>query len=334
MYSRRLVALLALLLLCACGLAPVPTAQAPTAPSSTPAATLAPSAAPVSPSPTAAPAGVTITDIAGRTVTVGPSPQRIISLAPSTTEIAFALDLGTRVVAVDDFSDYPAAATALPKVGGTDAHYNLEQIVALKPDLVLAAGIAPPETIARLDALKLTVVVLGTPLTTFQTVFDDIAMVGRITGQEAQAVRVVGQMQRQRDAIRAAVARATSTPRVYWELDATDPAKPFSVGSGNFVGDLIALAGGVNVFADAQSPFPQVSVEHVVAANPDVIILADAGYGVTAEAVAARPGWGAIGAVQKGRITPISGDLTTRPGPRIVEGLAATARILHPELFP
>jgi iron complex transport system substrate-binding protein len=134
-------------------------------------------------------------------------------------------------------------------------------------------------------------------------------------------------------ALKAKLSAAQEKPLVYWELDATDPAKPFSVGPGNFVGDMIALAGGKNVFEKAESPFPQVSAEQVVAANPDVIILSDAAYGTTVESVLKRPGWQVITAVKQQRVAPIDDNLVSRPGPRIVEGLEASARIIHPELF-
>ena len=120
---------------------------------------------------------------------------------------------------------------------------------------------------------------------------------------------------------------------MYWELDATDPTKPYSVGPGNFVNDIIALAGGTNVFASADSAYPQVSAEQVVAAKPEVIILSDAAYGVTVDSVLTRPGWAGIPAVQQQRVEPIDDNLVSRPGPRIIEGVSAAAKIIHPELF-
>jgi iron complex transport system substrate-binding protein len=345
MFFRRCASALALalaLILSACGATAAPPTRAPAiVPSAVPVVestavpTAAPTAAPTV-APTAAPtapAALTITDVAGRTVTIAATPQRIISLAPSNTEILFALDLGPKVVAVDDFSDFPAAAKDLPKIGGSNATYNFEQIVALKPDLVLAAGITPPEGIKQLEDLKLTVVVLGTSQTTFDSIFADIGLAGEITGQAERAKQVVGAMKTKFDAIKAKVAEAKTRPLVYWELDGTDPAKPFSVGPGNFVGDLIALAGGTNIFEKTSSPFPQVSAEQVVSANPEVIVLADAAYGVTVQSVAQRPGWRAIAAVQQQRIAPIDDNLVSRPGPRVVEGLEAAVKIIHPELY-
>jgi cobalamin transport system substrate-binding protein len=338
MFIRRRASALALMLvliLSACGTSVPPTTQAPTtAPTAAP-PTAAPIAVPAAPTaaPTTAATGVTITDVAGRTVTIAATPERLISLAPSTTEILFAIGLAPKIVATDDFSDYPAEAKNLPKIGGLNAAYNFEQIVTLRPDLILAAGITPPEALKKLEDLKLTVVVVGAEQTSFDSIFADIALVGQATSQVEQAAQVTTAMQDQLAALKAKLAGAKEKPLVYWELDATDPAKPYSVGPGNFVGDMIALAGGTNVFEKAESPFPQVSAEQVVAANPDVIILSDAAYGITVESVLKRPGWQAIAAVKQQRVAPIDDNLVSRPGPRIVEGLEAAARIIHPELF-
>lgn len=342
MSTRRcasgLVLLLALIL-AACGSNAAPLTQAPapvptTGSTTAPTATISTATSPGMAAPTVATAaGVTITDVAGRTVTVAAPPQRIISLAPSDTEILFALDLGPKVIAVDDFSDYPADAKDLPKIGGTNATYNFEQIVALKPDLILATSITPPEAIKKLEELKQTVIVLGTAQTTFESISADIALIGMVTGQADKARQVTDAMQQRLDAIKAKVATVKIRPRVYWELDATDPAKPYSVGSGNFVNDLIVLAGGTNIFEQASLPFLQVSSEQVVVADPEIIILSDAAYGITVESVAQRPGWQVITAVKQQRIEPIDDNLVSRPGPRIVDGLEATAMIIHPEIF-
>ncbi|HWQ12678.1 MAG TPA: ABC transporter substrate-binding protein, partial [Roseiflexaceae bacterium] len=161
----------------------------------------------------------------------------------------------------------------------------------------------------------------------------DITLVGRITRTADVARRLTDDMRAQLAALTGQLAGATARPRVYWELDATDPAKPYTVGPGSFVDELITLAGGANVFGQGDNPYPQVSAEQVVAADPQVILLANAQYGVTVESVAQRPGWGGLAAVREGRVYPVDADLTTRPGPRIVAGIESIARLLHPELF-
>jgi iron complex transport system substrate-binding protein len=275
---------------------------------------------------------VTLKDGAGRSVTIASVPRRIISLAPSTTEIAFAIGAGDRVIAVDEFSDYPAEAQALPKISKSFTP-NYEQIVALKPDLVLAAGITAPDVIKKLEDLRLTVLVVGAVSTTFDSVMSDIALVGQATGAQDQAQVVVAAMQKKLSDVQAKIANAKTQPRVFWELDATDPAKPYTPGPGSFINDIITLAGGVNVAAKAQSPYPQLSAEEIIAADPEIIILSDAAYGTTPESVAARPGWKVISAVKSNKVFPIDDNLVSRLGPRVVDGLEAAAKLIHPELF-
>ncbi len=312
-----LVVLVSLMLLAACSPSPAPI---PTTP---------PTAAPVL--APATPAGVTVTDSAGRSVTINGTPQRIISLAPSTTEMAFALGLGDRVIAADTYSDFPDQAKNLPKIKTFPVNY--EQVVALKPDLILAAGIQSAEDIKKLSDLQLTVLVVGSSKTTFENVMTDIKLVGQATGRQTQARTVTDEMRKKLNELQAKVAQAQGKPRVYWELDATDPTKPFAPGPGSFVHDIIVLAGGVNVAANAKAPYAQISAEEVIAANPEIIILSDAAYGITVESVKARQGWSAITAVKNDRVLPIDDNLVSRPGPRIVQGLEAAARLIHPELF-
>jgi iron complex transport system substrate-binding protein len=312
-----IVSLGVVVMACAPQLTAVPPTSAPTAASPVTAATT--------------PSSITLTDDAGRRVTLNAIPQRIVSLAPSTTEIAFALGIGNRIIAADTFSDYPAEAKNLPKI--KTYPLSFEQVVSLQPDLVLAAGIQSQDDIKKLSDLKLNVLVVGSSKATFDGVMADIQLVGKATGTDAQAQSIVDGMKQKIDRIKAIVATATSKPRVYWELDATDPTKPYTPGPGSFVDDIITLAGGQNVAANAKSPYAQINAEEIIAANPDVIILSDAAYGITVDSVKARGGWGAINAVKNDKVLPIDDNLVSRPGPRIVDGLEAAARLIHPELF-
>lgn len=280
---------------------------------------------------------IKLTDDAGRTVELAKTPERIISLAPSNTEILFALSLGNKVVGITDFCDYPPEAAAVEKVGGIEP--NPEKIVALKPDLILAIGGSPVtasiagnvELLNKFDELKLNVLILSP--TDLESVLADIKLVGRATGTEKAAEQLVAEMQKKVDDVVAKTKNVSQRPKVFYELDATDPAKPFTPGPGSWHDKFITMAGGVNIAANAPAQWAQLSAEEIVAQNPDIIILGDANWGMDAAAVKARPGWGAIKAVQEGDIYPIDDNLLSRPGPRVADGLVALAKIIHPELF-
>jgi iron complex transport system substrate-binding protein len=323
----RVVLLTVAVLLSACATAP---AQAPTAtsvPEATMAATVAPTIAPTT-APTAV-AVASVTDSAGRVVAIPTSVSKIISLAPSTTEMIYALGKGSAVVAIDMYSDYPPEVSSVAKISNPDMTYNYEQIAALAPDMVFAAGITSPDVITAIEKLNIPVVVVGSVNTTFESIKSDITLVGTLLGATSEATTLTTQMQVDWDALVAKATNIDSKPRVFWELDATDPSKPYTIGAGGFVNELLVAAGGINVFGDVENPYPQVSVEQVVAAAPDIIILADSLYGVTPDMVANRAGWEGIPAVKNQSVFPIDDNLVSRPGPRIVAGLAAVIAIIE-----
>ena len=329
MFNKKTLMLCAMIATLAAGCGGGAIAPTP-APTAAPVAVASPTPAS---SPTATPTLTVYTDSANRKVSVFGIPQRIISLAPSNTEILFSLDLGKQVVGVDAFSDFPAEAKTLTQVGGSGNQFNFEQIVALKPGLVLAAGTTTPEAIKKLEDLKIPVAVIGTASTTFDGVAANIALVGQMTGRVDKAKSVTDAMKQKIDAIKTKAATAKMKPRVYWELDATDPTKPYSVGPGNFVNDIITAAGGTNIFGKVNNPFPQVTSESIVAANPEIIIMSDAAYGVTVDSLMKRNGWQVILAVKNKTVHPIDDNLVSRPTARVADGLEAAAKLIHPELF-
>ena len=283
------------------------------------------------PAGTEAPESISVVDDAGRTVEIVSSPQRIVSLAPSNTEILFALGLGDKVVGVTDFCDYPEEAKSIEKVGGME--HNLEKIVALNPDLVLAIGGSPAQVEKATEMEKLGLAVLVLEPGDIEGIMANIELVGKATGAEKEASQLVAELRKRFDDIIARAKGAESSPTVFFELDATDPSKPYTPGPGSFIDALISLAGGSNVAASAKMQWAQLSTEEIIAQDPEVIVLGDAGYGVTVEMVKERPGWSVITAVKNGAIYPIDDILISRPGPRIIDGLEALARIIHPELF-
>src|SRR5687767_1491899 len=286
----------------------------------------APASNPAS-TPSASPSPAVVTDFQGRIVQLPRSVERIVSIGGSNTEFLFALGAGDRVVGVDDFSDEPPAAQQKEKVGGVKV--NLEKVAQLRPDLVITIKFSDG-TVERLAAGGAIVLVVD------PQGLGDVARSATLIGQAvgADGKKLADDITRRLQAVKERAATVTTKPRVFHEVDATDPAKPFTVGPGSFVHDLIELAGGVNIAARAASPYPQLSAEELVRADPEIIVLADADYGVTPEQVAARAGWSGIAAVRSKRVYPISANLSSRPGPRVGEAAETYAKLLHPTVFP
>jgi iron complex transport system substrate-binding protein len=277
---------------------------------------------------------LTFTDGLGRAVTLDGPAQRVVSLAPSNTEILYAVGAGSQVVGRDEFSDYPAEAASVESVGGSFGEYSVEAIVALEPDLVLAAEINTPELVKQLEDLGLTVYYLKNP-TTIEEMYTNLEIVATLTGREAEAEALIESLQARVAAVDEKIATAADKPVVFYEIDASDAAKPYTYGPGTFGDLLIARAGGVNfsVAAGINDPYPQVSLEQIVATNPALIVLGDSNFGTTPEAVKARAGWDALDAVKNDQIFAFDDNLVSRPGPRLVEGLEQLAKLLHPEFF-
>lgn len=275
---------------------------------------------------------LTFTDGLGREVKLDGPAQRVVSLAPSNTEILFAIGAGDQVVGRDEFSDYPEAAKSIESVGGSFGEYSTEAIVALEPDLVLAAEINPPELVKKLEDLGLTVYYLKNP-TTIEEMYGNLEIVGNLTGHDV--TELVDSLKSRVAAVDEKIAPLSSRPTVFYEIDASDATKPFTYGPGTFGDLLITRAGGANLvtLAGITDPYPQVSLEQVVATNPSIIILGDAAWGTTAEAVKARAGWDVLDAVKNDQIFPFDDNLVSRPGPRLVDGLEQLAKLLHPGAF-
>lgn len=291
-----------------------------------------PSAAPTAPSaPRAGTFPLAITDDGGRRVTLPALPRRIVCLSPAHTENLYALGAGHLVVAEDTYSDFPAAARSKAKLNCWP-RVPLEQVVGLKPDLVIVLT-QEGEELKRMEAAGLRVVQLF-PKTYDQTL-DRILLLGRITGRETQARGLVAGMSSRAATVKQRVAGAPAVPVVF-ELDATDASRPFVAGGGAIYHELIQMAGGQNLFADQKKPTVQVSAEQIIARNPEVLLLGDTSSPVlpqSPELVRKRPGWSQLRAVRSGRIYPILSDRVTRPGPRLVDGLEEIARRLHPDRF-
>jgi iron complex transport system substrate-binding protein len=292
-------------------------------------------AAPAVPTSTAVPTpmAIAVTDGSGTEIRLDSPAQRVVSLAPSNTEILFALGAGGQMVGREDFSNYPPEAESIPSVGGFMGSYNLEEIASLQPDLILASPLTSAEALQSLKEITPSVFVVSNP-NSLDDLYANLNTVGKLVGREAEAATLAQGLQARAKAVLDKVVAVNERPLVFYELDATDPAKPWTAGPGTFIDLLITLAGGQNVGASLSGEWAQISQEELIVQNPDVILLGDALYGgVTAESVAARPGWDGIKAVQENRVIEFNDDLVSRPGPRMIEGLEELAKAIHPGLF-
>jgi iron complex transport system substrate-binding protein len=288
----------------------------------------------LAPEPADAPdSSIVVIDALGTTLVLEAPAQRIISLAPSTTEILFAIGAGEQVVGREDFTNYPEEALELPSIGGTWGDLNTEAMLALEPDLVLAAPLTTDEQIASMTDVGLTVFKLSNP-TTMTEMYDLLRTAAVLTGHEEETEALIDSLIARVDAVTAVIAEAETTPVVFYELDGTsDPAAPWTTGPGTFIDTLITMAGGQNVASDLEGEWVQISVEELIARDPDVLLLGDANYGVTIQSVAERAGWGGLSALANDTVFTFNDDLASRPGPRLVDGLEQMAKLIHPELF-
>ena len=274
------------------------------------------------------PTGATIDDL-GRSVNIGKIPQRIISLSPSNTEILFALGLGDSVVGVTEYCNYPPEALDKAKVGEFYKP-DIERIIALHSDLILADSIHAKEVILALEERGLTVFALAPE--NLDGILEDIQMVGRITGKEQEASELVNQMGSRIKAVTDKTENLQERPRLFY-ITWHDPL--WTIGVGTFIHELVEKAGGVNIFQDVTG-HKAVDIELVIARNPEVII-ACAGHGAARDEpfdwAESEPKLQPTEARKNNRIHQIDADLVSRPGPRIVDALEWFAYFIHPEIF-
>jgi len=289
---------------------------------------------------------ITITDALGRSVTIVSKPTRVVSQAPSITEILFAIGAEKYIVGVDQFSDYPPIVKDLVKNGtikitGGFSTVNIEAIVALKPDIVfMTPGVQTP-FVYRLAELGITVVALKED--SVSDVFDSIMLVGRILDKVDNALNVLSTM---KNKITYAFTKVENyiklnnitRIKVYWEVW---PEPIYTVGSKSFINDMITLAGGINIFSNITSGYPVISSEEVINKAPDVIISSDHGgvYGTPQDVlnmIRNRTGWNTIPAIKNNRVYVLTGQFGSmfiRPGPRVADAILQLAIIFYPNAF-
>jgi iron complex transport system substrate-binding protein len=275
---------------------------------------------------------ITVLDDSGRTITIEEYPDRIVSLAPSNTELLFAIGAGDRLVAVADQSDYPAEARAIPTVGGYTT-ISLEKVIAAKPDLVVAAPGNSEELIERFRRLGLVVVVIDPR--TIEEILDDIILLGTLTGNAAEAELLTTELDRRIQAVTDTVAEREKTPSVahiVWH----DPV--WVSGDRTFQHEVITRAGGTNAFESIEE-WGVIGLEEFVIANPDYILVSSGtgmdkdDYDVIYEYVMNEPRFQRMDAVRENRVVIIDADTISRGGPRIVDALEEVAEVIHPDLY-
>ncbi len=270
----------------------------------------------------------TVTDQLGRNLTVSDDPQRVVSLAPSITEIIFALGQEHRLKGVTQFSDYPPQAAELPKVGSY-IHPDLERILALRPDLCIAVKDGNPKEVAdRLESLKIPVYAIDPK--NLEEVAQTVLNIGGLLNADVKASVVAENMRSRIQHIKSLVSKAETGQGVFFQIGISPIV---SVGTDTFIHELIGLAGGKNLAA-GPVPYPRFSREQILALAPDVIIVTSMTRGGMFEQIKAEwQRWPDIPAVRNNRIFIVDSNLFDRPTPRLADGLEVLAKLLHPKLF-
>ncbi len=265
---------------------------------------------------------VTVKDCRGKSIKIATEPKRIVSIAPSNTEILFALGLDKQIVGVTRFCNYPASAKKKTQVG--DLRTSVEKVISLKPNLVLAHGFLNDEAVRSLEKHKIVVVAFDPK--TLDEAMRDIKTIGLITNREKQAAQIVSRMSATISLVKRKSAGVKSKPKV---LVAVQGEPLWAAGPRTFVDEMIRLSGGVNIASDAKAGFNQFSTEAAVWRKPDVII-----YTTGSDSKIFSKGlWTGTNAVKRKRVHAVNPDLLVRPGPRLTDGLKALARLIHPDVF-
>ncbi len=280
----------------------------------------------LSPDVVAQDAVIQVVDDAGREVILEAAPRRIVSLVPVATEILFGLGEGSRLVGRSRFDDYPPEVLLVPDVGDA-IRPSIETVLQRRPDLViLIGGSDNAQAVREMELLEIPFMVVL--FNTLEDLRSNMIRLGRVVGRADEALEVWTGIERDLDEVREAV-EGRKSPSVYYDVG-YPPA--FTVGAGSYIDALISTAGGRNVFANLAAPSPRVSLEAIIARDPDVIIHPSSQTGGMAGVrPESRPGWENLRAVRDGGVLTVPSELVHRLGPRVGEAAKLLALALHPE---
>ncbi|WP_232698086.1 ABC transporter substrate-binding protein [Brevibacillus daliensis] len=270
---------------------------------------------------------IKVVDGVGKEITFDKKPGRIVSLMPSNTEILFALGVGDKVVGVTDVCDFPQEATTKTKVSNSMT-VNIEAIVALKPDVVFAYAMGNGDVVRNLEELGLKVVTIKSAAT-IDDVYSDIELFAKITGTEEKGKEIVAGMKQKLEGIVNAASKVEKKKQVYLEI-APNP-DIWTAGSGTFQDETLKLIGVENTFSDVTG-WSKVSEEAVIKRKPEVILTTVDYVQEPEKEIMTRKSWQGIPAVKNKNVFYVDSDLTTRPGPRIVDGIEVMFKAIYPDL--
>lgn len=276
---------------------------------------------------------VTIKDAIDQEVVIEEKPEKIVSLMPSNTEIVFALGLGDELVGVSDYDNYPKEAAEKEKVGGME--FNVEKIISLNPDVVLAHASSAHNSTEGLQQIRdagIDVVVVN-DATSFEDVYKGMEMIGQATGAETEADKLVADMKEKLAAIKNKAAAISDSDQKSVYIEVSGEPSIFTTGTNTFMQEMLDTINAKNIISE--EGWIQVDQEAVIAANPDAIITTYGAYSETSpiDQISSRKGWEEIKAVKEKQIVDVDSDMVTRSGPRLVEGVEAVAEAVYPDVF-
>ena len=275
---------------------------------------------------------VTIADDANREVTIEDTPETIVSIQTSNTEIAFALGLGDKIIGVSDYDNFPPEVEKIEKVGAQDI--NAELVLSLLPDMALVTDYhykTHPDVLQKFEEAGIEVIVVGSA-TSFEDVYSKIEMIGEATGSKTEAEEIVTDMKERLQKIKDKAAAANVEKKKVW-VEVSPAPDIFTTGKNTFMHEMLESIQATNA-AEKQDGWVKMTEEEIVKLNPDVIITT---YGYYVEnptsGVLKREGWAEVPAIKSGNVFDVDSDTVTRPGPRLIEGVETLAELIYPEVF-